>query len=127
MNKTWTFTFKIQTFAEKIYEEEWEDIGEEDRKLVYIVFNNFRKRIINNILERLDFKSTPESLIVKVSEEDLIPVTAFAIGGLYEIKDSVYLEELCEMMPYSEICTYYAGQKIERALQALILKTDVIQ
>ena len=125
--KTWNFTFKIETIAEKVYEEDWEDINDGDRKLIYIVFNNLRRRVLDSVMDILEFKSTPECLTVKVTEEELVPFIALTISCFREMSKDVYLEELCEVFPYADVVDYYDGQKIGHMIDLLILKTDVIQ
>lgn len=127
MKKIWNYIFKIQDIAEKVYEEDWEDIDEGDRKLLYIVFNNLRRRIFDSVMDALEIKSTPETLTVKVPEEHIIPFTALVLECYKEMNDRIYIEELCDIFPYAEMMEYYDGQKIEHAIEMLLMRYDVIQ
>lgn len=126
MKKIWNYIFKIQDIAEKVYEEDWDDIDEGDRKLLYIVFNNLRRRIFDSVMDALEIISTPETLIVKVPEEHIIPFTALVLECYKEMNDRIYISELRDIFPLSEMKAYYGG-KIEQAIEMLLMQYDVIR
>ena len=127
MKKIWNYIFRIQDIAEKVYEEDWEDIDEGDRKLLYIVFNNLRRRIFDSVMDALEIKSTPETLIVKVPEEHIIPFTALVLECYKEMNDRIYVGELNDIFPLSEMKEYYYGQKLETHLKMLLMQYNVIK
>ena len=121
--KTLKFNFKIQDFAEMVYEEDYEDVNGTDRNLLRIIFNNLRTEVIKVAMDSMTIKTTPDTLTVEVPEKAVVRMLTLVIDLIEEIQGKVYIEDIYNIVDLHEI----DNPKMESAIEMLMVMADVIQ
>ena len=121
--KTIDFKFKIQNYAETIFEEHWDDLSESEQNMVRICFNNIRRGILHVALDNMNVKTTPDTLVVAVPQDFVHKMLMLVISLIREIQGKVYIEDIYNVVDLNQI----EDRKLEEACHMVMCVANVIQ